>query len=81
LIAFYKWNDERTSEVFVIISLDHHHAQRGTVQLPLQDIGIGHDQDLQIKDIVPDVTYTWNGEWNFVELHPNMPFHIFEIIK
>lgn len=81
LIAFYKWNDERTSEVFVVISLDHHHAQRGTVQLPIQDIGINHDQDLKIRDIVPDVSYTWKGEWNFVELHPNMPFHIFEIIK
>ncbi|MCP4882532.1 MAG: hypothetical protein GY908_01975, partial [Flavobacteriales bacterium] len=55
--------------------------QRGTVQLPIQEMGIGHDHQLKIKDIVPDIEYTWNGEWNFIELHPNMPFHIFEIIK
>ena len=81
LIAFYKWNDDKTSEIIVVISLDQHHAQRGTVQLPIQEMGVGHDHQLQIRDVVPDVTYTWNGEWNFVELHPNMPFHIFEIIK
>ncbi len=81
LLAFYKWNDEKTNEVFVVISLDHHHAQRGTVQLPIHDLGIGSNDKLIIRDILPDVQYTWNGEWNFVELHPNMPFHIFEIIK
>ena len=81
LIAFYKWNDDKTSEVFVVISLDHHTAQRGTVQLPIQEMGVGHDHQLKIRDVVPDIEYTWNGEWNFVELHPNMPFHIFEIIK
>jgi len=81
LLAFYKWNDEKTNEVFVVISLDHHHAQRGTVQLPIHDLGIGANDKLIVRDILPDVQYTWNGEWNFVELHPNMPFHIFEIIK
>ena len=81
LLAFYKWNDEKTSEVLVIISLDHHHAQRGTMQLPVHELGIGGHDQLKIRDILPDIEYTWNGEWNFVELHPNMPFHIFEIIK
>ena len=81
LIAFYKWNDNKTNEVLVVISLDQHHAQRGTLQLPIQELGVSHDQQLKVRDVVPDVSYTWNGEWNFVELHPNMPFHIFEIIK
>lgn len=81
LIAFYKWNDDKSSEVVVVISLDHHHAQRGTVQLPLHELGLGPNDQLMIRDILPDINYTWNGEWNFVELHPNMPFHIFEIIK
>jgi starch synthase (maltosyl-transferring) len=65
----------------VFISLDHHNAQRGTVQLPYYDLEIGAHDQFQIRDILPDVSYTWNAEWNFVELHPNMPFHIFEIIK
>jgi starch synthase (maltosyl-transferring) len=39
LIAFYKWNDDRTNEIFVVISLDAHNSQQGTVQVPLHDIG------------------------------------------
>jgi starch synthase (maltosyl-transferring) len=81
LIAFYKWNDARTSEVLVIISLDDHYSQRGTVQLPVHELGIGHDHKIVMRDLIPDVSYDWNGEWNFVELHPNMPLHIFEINK
>jgi len=81
LLAFYKWNDDKTSEVLVIISLDHNYSQRGTVQLPVYEMGIAHDHQLKMRDIIPDINYTWNGEWNFVELHPNMPFHIFEINK
>jgi starch synthase (maltosyl-transferring) len=81
LLAFYKWDDDKTSQVLVIVNLDNHHAQRGTVHVPIYDMGIHHDQQFDIRDIVPDMSYTWNGEWNFVELHPNMPFHIFEILR
>ena len=81
LLAFYKWDDDKTSQVLVIVNLDHHHAQRGTLQVPIYDMGVPHDQQYKIRDIVPDMSYTWTGEWNFVELHPNMPFHIFEILK
>jgi len=81
LLAFYKWNDDKSSEILVVISLDDHYTQRGTIQLPVYDLGIRHDHQLKVRDIIPDITYTWNGEWNFVELHPNMPFHIFEINK
>ena len=81
LLAFYKWNDDRSSEVLVVISLDNHNSRQGYIQLPLEELGIGAGQNLRLRDVVPDVEYTWNAEWNFVELHPNMPFHIFEINK
>ena len=81
LLAFYKWNDDRSSEVLIVISLDNHNSRQGYIQLPLEELGIGAGQNLRIRDVVPDVEYTWSAEWNFVELHPNMPFHIFEINK
>jgi starch synthase (maltosyl-transferring) len=79
MIAFYKWNEDRSSQVLVVISLDNHHSRQGFVQLPLDELGIAAGQPLVMRDVVPDVEYTWDREWNFVELHPNMPFHIFEI--
>jgi starch synthase (maltosyl-transferring) len=79
MLAFYKWNEDRSSQVLVVISLDNHHSRQGFVQLPLDELGIAAGQPLMMRDVVPNVEYIWDREWNFVELHPNMPFHIFEI--
>ncbi len=79
LMAFYKWNDAGTSKVLVVISLDDHYSQQGLVRLPLEDLGIYAGQEVKLKDSIPGIEYLWDREWNFVELHPNMPFHIFEL--
>jgi starch synthase (maltosyl-transferring) len=81
LMAFYKWNDDRSNEIFVIISLDSYNSQQGTVQLPLRELGIHAGHHLEMHDLITDSRYTWHNEWNFVELHPTLPFHIFKINK
>ncbi|SHH49930.1 alpha-1,4-glucan--maltose-1-phosphate maltosyltransferase [Winogradskyella jejuensis] len=81
LLAFYKWNQDKTDELLIIISLDQYYAQQGTVQLPLQDLGIHNGQQITVKDLVTGSSYNWHSEWNFVELHPTLPFHIFKINK
>ncbi len=81
LMAFYKWNDSKTSEIFVVISLDSHHSQQGTVQVPLHDIGVQHGHNIEMHDLITDSRYNWNNEWCYVELHPTMPLHIFKINK
>lgn len=78
-LAFYKWNEKRSSEVLVVISLDNHHGQQGMIRLPWEEMGMYPGQSITMRDMVPNVEYTWDKEWNFVELHPKMPFHIFEI--
>jgi starch synthase (maltosyl-transferring) len=81
LLAFYKWNDAKNSEVLVVISLDAYYSQQGSVQLPLQDLGIENGQQIQVKDLITESSYNWHSEWNFIELHPTLPFHIFKISK
>ncbi|MCF7568742.1 alpha-1,4-glucan--maltose-1-phosphate maltosyltransferase [Sabulilitoribacter arenilitoris] len=81
LLAFYKWNDAKTNQLLIIISLDDYGMQQGTVQVPLQDLGIDGNQQFQVKDLITNSSYNWQGEWNFVELHPTLPFHIFKINK
>ncbi|MFL1010520.1 alpha-1,4-glucan--maltose-1-phosphate maltosyltransferase [Flavisericum labens] len=81
LMAFYKWNEDRTNEILVLISLDSHNSQQGTVQVPLHDIGVHHGHNLEMHDLITDSRYNWNSEWCFVELHPTLPFHIFKINK
>ncbi|WP_282134926.1 alpha-1,4-glucan--maltose-1-phosphate maltosyltransferase [Seonamhaeicola maritimus] len=81
LLAFYKWNDAKTNELLIIISLDDYGMQQGTIQIPLNDLGIDGNHQFQVKDLITSSTYNWQGEWNFVELHPTLPFHVFEINK
>nr|WP_321234272.1 alpha-1,4-glucan--maltose-1-phosphate maltosyltransferase [uncultured Psychroserpens sp.] len=81
LMAFYKWNDDRTNELLIIICLDQYYSQQGSVQLPLHDLGIHHGQQFRVEDLITGSSYNWDNEWNFVELHPTLPFHIFKINK
>ncbi|RXG30759.1 alpha-1,4-glucan--maltose-1-phosphate maltosyltransferase [Leeuwenhoekiella marinoflava] len=81
MMAFYKWNQDRTSELLIVISLDPYYKQAGSLRLPYESMNLAPGSELMLKDLVTDNTYTWNDEWNYVELHPAMPFHIFQIFK
>ena len=80
-MAFYKWNDSKTNELLIIISLDAFNSQQGTIQLPLQELGINAGHNLEMQDLITNSSYNWGNEWNFAELHPTLPFHIFKINK
>jgi starch synthase (maltosyl-transferring) len=81
LIAFYKWNDDKSDETLTIISLDQYYMQTGHVQVPLHDLGISHGHKVEVHDLITGNSYNWYDEWNYVELHPTLPFHIFKIKK
>ena len=81
LIAFYKWNDARTNELLIVVNLDHYNTQQANVQLPLHDLGIQEGHQVNVKDLITENVYIWDKEWNFVELNPKLPFHIFKITK
>lgn len=78
MLAFYKWDSGRTDELLIVISLDPNNMQQGYVQLPFQAMGRG-SHPLEMHDLITQTTYHWREEWNFVELHPNLPFHVFQI--
>jgi len=81
LIAFYKWSEDKSNELLIIISLDPYYAQQGSIQLPLHDLEIHQGHQIQVHDQVTGSSYNWFNEWNFIELHPTLPFHIFKINK
>lgn len=81
LIAFYKWNQDKTNETLTVISLDAYNSQTGSVQLPLQELGIHNGQKIEVLDLVTRNSYNWYNECNYIELHATLPFHIFKIIK
>ena len=81
LMAFYKWNDAKTNELLIIISLDPYYSQQGSVKVPLHELKINQGHAYQMHDLVTESIYNWYNEWNYVELHPTLPFHIFKITK
>tara|TARA_B110000967_G_C18901353_1_gene575512 strand:+ start:3346 stop:5283 length:1938 start_codon:yes stop_codon:yes gene_type:complete len=81
LMAFYKWNDDRSNETLTVISLDAYHSQSGSIQLPLNALKIPHGYKIEVVDLITKNSYNWYHEWNYVELHATLPFHIFKINK
>lgn len=79
LIAFYKYDDQKTDQLLIIISLDHNYVQKGSVQLPMQQLNIYPGHRVNVLDLITGSSYNWYDEWNYVELHPALPFHIFKI--
>jgi len=65
----------------VVISLDPYYKQAGSLRLPYELMNLAPGSELTLKDVITESTYTWNDEWNYVELHPTLPFHIFQVFK
>lgn len=78
LLAFYKWDRDRKDEILSVISLDPDRTQQGYLRLPLEAMD-GFAGSLGLRDLMTQTEYTWNNEWNYVELHPDLPFHIFHL--
>ena len=79
LLAFYKWDDSGQDRLLVVISLDPHQSQQGYVQIPLELMGVGAGTRLEMYDLMTHTSYHWEAEWNYVALHPDLPFHIFHV--
>ncbi|GGD33456.1 alpha-1,4-glucan--maltose-1-phosphate maltosyltransferase [Flavobacterium orientale] len=76
LIAYYKFNDAKTDHTLMVCSLNAQNPLQALVRLPLEEIG---NQPVKVTDLITGNTYYWDREWNFVELHPALPFHLFKI--
>jgi starch synthase (maltosyl-transferring) len=78
VMAYYKYDDDKHDETLMIVSLDAYQKGKAMVKLPLDLIGQHY---VNITDLITGNTYSWNNEWNYVELSPELPFHLFKIQK
>lgn len=80
LLAYYKESEDRSNRVLMIVNLDPHKTQNGMVRLPYEQMGIQPQTPLVMHDLISDRSYTWNQEWNYIELSPyQYPYHLFVI--
>jgi starch synthase (maltosyl-transferring) len=78
IIAYYKFDDDKQDETLMIVNLDSHHTSKAMVKLPIDKIGT---HNIHITDLITGNSYSWDNEWNYVELPPELPFHLFKIHK
>ncbi|MDC6353688.1 MULTISPECIES: alpha-1,4-glucan--maltose-1-phosphate maltosyltransferase [unclassified Robiginitalea] len=79
MLAYYKWDHLRQDEILVVISLDQFGSQSGFVRIPWEAMGPDSGGALEVVDLMTQTSYRWDKEWNYAELHPGLPFHIFHI--
>jgi starch synthase (maltosyl-transferring) len=78
IIAYSKRHQDNV--ILTVVNLDLQWPQSGWVQVPLQDYGLDPQQPYLVEDLLNGKSYEWHGEWNYVELNPQVtPAHIFRI--
>ncbi len=60
----------------MICNLDPYYGKQASVRLPVEHIG---HQPVRVVDLITGNSYWWDKEWNFIELHPALPFHLFKL--
>ncbi|MBA4275547.1 alpha-1,4-glucan--maltose-1-phosphate maltosyltransferase [Flavobacterium sp.] len=78
ILAYYKFDDDKQDETLMVASLDAHNTQQAMVRLP---DALLRNVPIEITDLITGNSYIWDKEWNFVELSPELPFHLFKIRK
>ncbi|MBW4361881.1 alpha-1,4-glucan--maltose-1-phosphate maltosyltransferase [Flavobacterium taihuense] len=78
VLAYYKFDDDMQNETLMVVSLDAHNIGKAMIRIPIEKIGKQH---IQVSDLITGNSYSWDNEWNYVELPPELPFHLFKIQK
>ncbi|EOR94551.1 Alpha-amylase [Arcticibacter svalbardensis MN12-7] len=80
IISYAKKDPESGNIILVVVNLDVFNLQGAHIKLPADHLGIKPGNQYRLKDLLSGSTYTWQDEWNYVQLNPyEMPAHIFKL--
>lgn len=80
LLCYGKTDDDKDNKIFVAVNLDNTYTQGSWIKLPVIEMNIDPNRPYIMNDLLTGSKYTWNGEWNYVELNPHiLPVHIFKV--
>lgn len=77
LFAYFKFDQTNGNYLLCVVNLDAYATQNGWVQVPMHLLPEG-TKKMVVEDLITGNSYTWETEWNFVELRPQLPFHLFK---
>jgi len=81
LLFYSKLAADNSNAILVAVNLDPLTEQSGWVNLALDKLGLPWSSSFAVEDLLTGASYTWNGEWNFVSLKPEVTAHIFRIVR
>jgi len=79
LIGYVKWSDDRENIILTVVNLDAYYTQKGMLRLPYEALGLHSGQHVIVNELITKDVYRWESEWNYIELNPALPFHVFKI--
>ena len=80
LLAYARANDEKSNVMIVAANMDPFHTQQAWIRVPIEKLNIDPHKVYRVHDLISGDSYYWQGEWNYVELNPQlMPVHLFEV--
>jgi starch synthase (maltosyl-transferring) len=81
ILAYSKSTPDGTDTILTVVNLDHENTQTAWLNLNLEALGLTDGTPFQVEDLLTGITYTWNGEWNYVALSPTDTAHVFRVIR
>ncbi len=82
MLFYSRQTADKSNTILVAVNLDPHNTQIGWVDLRIADLGLSWNESYQVHDLLTDLKYIWQGERNYIELHPfNIPAHIFKLTR
>jgi len=80
MLVYSKRSTDRKNVILVVANVDPYHTQGGWLDLDLAELGLGHEENFQVHDLLTDSRFNWRGGRNFVELNPLLlPAHVFRV--
>lgn len=77
LIAYSKATEDLSDLVLTVVNLDPLTTHGGWVQIPSEEWEL--EATYRVRDLLSGAVYQWRGEFNYVELNPTLPVHLFVI--
>src|SRR3990167_8182343 len=80
ILYFGKRTADRSNFILVALSLDPVNTQEANFELPLWELGLADDADLEGEDLMNGHRWTWHGKVQWMRIDPwHLPFGIWRI--
>jgi starch synthase (maltosyl-transferring) len=80
MLCVSRMSQSRDDVLLVVVNLDPHHVQEGTIWLDLEALGIAGDIPFEAHDELSGATYVWQGPESYVRLDPAVqPAHVLHL--